>query len=103
MLHADPAPPRITAVARAVALSPRQLERVFHREVGLPPKLYARLLRFRRMLGVLNRADPRWADLAAHAGYSDQPHLVREFREFAGLSPGAWLGGQTPFATALLG
>jgi AraC-like DNA-binding protein len=86
-LHAAEETPRIGEVARALGISARQLERVFRREVGLAPKHYARLVRFRRMLGALDRADPQWADLAARAGYSDQPHLVREFREFAGLAP----------------
>lgn len=103
LLHGAETPPRIAQVARAAGLSTRQLERVFRREVGLTPKHYARLLRFRRMLGALDRTDPRWADLALQAGYSDQPHLVREFREFAGLTPRAYLAEQTPFAAALLG
>lgn len=103
LLHAGEVPPRIEAVARTLGLSPRQLERTFRREVGLTPKHYSRLVRFRRMLAALDRADPQWADLAAQAGYSDQPHLVREFREFAGLAPRACLAEQTPFAAALLG
>jgi AraC-like DNA-binding protein len=102
LLAASETPPRIAAVAGAVGLSERQLERRFRREVGLTPRHFARLARFRRMLGALDRADPRWADLAARAGYSDQPHLVREFREFSGLAPRACLAGQTAFAAALL-
>ncbi len=103
LLHAAEATPRIEHVARALGLLTRHLERTFRREVGLTPKHYSRLLRFRRMLGALDRADPGWADLAARTGYSDQPHLVREFREFAGLAPRACLAEQTPFAAALLG
>ena len=102
IIQAAETTPRIEAVARAVGLSTRQLERTFRREVGLTPKHYVRLARFRRMLAALNRADPRWADLAAQAGYSDQPHLVREFRAFAGLAPRACLAEQTAFAAALL-
>lgn len=103
LLHAAETQPRIAVVARTLGLSARQLERTFRREVGLAPKHYSRLVRFRRMLGALDRADPRWADLAAQAGYSDQSHLVREFREFAGLAPRACFAEQTPFATALAG
>jgi len=96
-------PPRIATVARDVGVSPRQLERTFLREVGVGPKHFARLLRFRRMLGMMEGGDPNWADLAARSGYSDQPHLVREFREFTGLTPGAYLAHRTPFASALIG
>lgn len=103
LLHAAEPPATIGGIARALALSPRQLERIFRREVGLPPKHYARLLRFRRVLGSLEAGDPHWADVAAAAGYSDQAHLVREFRAFAGITPAAYFAGRTPFATALLG
>jgi methylphosphotriester-DNA--protein-cysteine methyltransferase len=103
LLHASTEPPRIAAVAQQLGLSTRHLERTFRREVGLTPKHYARLVRFRRMLAALDRADPRWADLAADSGYSDQPHLVREFRELTGLAPRACLANQTNFAAALLG
>lgn len=102
LLRADESPGRVEAVATAVGLSTRQLERTFRREIGLTPKHYARLLRFRRIFDGLNRNDPQWADLAARLGYSDQPHLVREFREFAGLAPRAYFAGQTAFAAALL-
>ena len=102
LLHTAEASPRIASVACTLGISARQLERAFRRAVGLAPKHYSRLVRFRRMLGALDRADPQWADLAARAGYSDQPHLVREFREFAGLAPRACLAEQTPFAAALL-
>lgn len=103
LLHASGTTPRIGQVARALEISTRHLERTFRREVGLTPKQYSRLLRFRRMLDALDHSNPGWADLAARAGYSDQPHLVREFREFAGLAPRACLAEQTPFAAALLG
>jgi AraC-like DNA-binding protein len=103
LLHASAELPRIAAVAQDLGLSTRQLERTFRREVGLTPKHYARLVRFRRMLTALDRAEPRWADLAAACGYSDQPHLVREFRELTGLAPRACLAAQTDFAAALVG
>jgi AraC-like DNA-binding protein len=103
LLYAGVTSPRIAAVARTLGISERQLERTFQRDVGLTPKHYARLLRFRRMLGALDRGAPGWADLAAQAGYSDQSHLVREFRAFTGLAPRACLADQTPFAVALLG
>jgi AraC-like DNA-binding protein len=35
--------------------------------------------------------EPEWADLALKHGYYDQAHLIRDFSEFAGLSPGAYL------------
>ena len=79
---------RVAELAGAVAWSPRQLEREFRRRVGLSPKSLARILRFQNVLRYRGRRPEwPWADLAAHAGYSDQAHLVREYREFAGRTP----------------
>lgn len=68
--------------------SHRQFIALFRRSVGLTPKLYCRLRRFQEGLKRF-AADPSasLADLALDAGYSDQPHFTREFREFAGLTP----------------
>jgi AraC-like DNA-binding protein len=52
---------------------------------------YARYHRVKRFTAVLRRLtdnnDSSLADLAASVGYSEQPHLTREFREFAGITP----------------
>lgn len=63
----------------------------FRDATGLPPKRYARVLRFRRLLQAF-AANPaqRWVDLALDAGYSDQSHCSREFHEFAGTTPQAY-------------
>ena len=60
----------------------------FRREVGLPPKTLARILRFHRARGLI--VAPGGADFAEVAdlcGYYDQAHLIRDFREFAGCTP----------------
>jgi AraC-like DNA-binding protein len=38
-----------------------------------------------------------WAGVALAGGYCDQAHLIHEFRNFSGLSPGAWLAAERPF------
>ena len=43
-----------------------------------------RLARFRRLIA---RIDDGWAQRALDAGYFDQPHLIHEFRAFAGMTP----------------
>ena len=78
------------AVARS-GYSHRQFIRLFSQAVGLPPKLYGRVQRFQKALGLMQTETggeaPALAMVAMDAGYSDQPHFNREFREFAGLTP----------------
>jgi AraC-like DNA-binding protein len=61
---------------------------MFRRELGLPPKTLARLVRFERAHRLTSRAATEgWAAVAADAGYYDQAHLIRDFRAFSGSTP----------------
>lgn len=82
----------IAALVQDTGLSARRFIELFRREVGLTPKLFARMRRFQAVLGRLeNPAGAAWTDVALAHGYFDQPHLVRDFRTFAGLPPTAYL------------
>jgi AraC-like DNA-binding protein len=59
----------------------------FREQIGVRPKLYARLVRFRRTLDRLRAGGMPLAELALDAGYYDQAHMNAEFRELAGISP----------------
>jgi AraC-like DNA-binding protein len=75
-------------IARQAGLSPRQFRRRCLEESGLTPKHLCRILRFRharRLAGV--RLRPNWSAVAVEAGYFDQAHLIRDFREFTGGTP----------------
>jgi AraC-like DNA-binding protein len=79
---------RVESLARTLGVSTRYLHRLFRREVGLPVKAFARVLRFQRALDRLVAARGRdLAALAADCGYYDQAHLNRDFRDLAGLPP----------------
>jgi len=69
--------------------------RRFRHELGVSPKVLARMLRFGRVLHALRR-DPRTdlLDVALDAGYYDQSHLTRDVRAFAGITPGALVRSQ---------
>lgn len=84
--------PRVAQVARAVGLGERQLERRFLARVGLSPKRYAQLARFERAQRLARRGGSL-SQVALESGYADQPHFIREFRRFAGTTPGRFLGG----------
>lgn len=77
---------RIVPLAERAGLGPRQLERRFRAAVGLTPKLFSRIVRFQHLVRIAPRADG-WASAAADCGYFDQAHLVRDVRDFAGVSP----------------
>ncbi|HEY1206373.1 MAG: helix-turn-helix transcriptional regulator [Bryobacteraceae bacterium] len=85
-------------VASQARLSPRQFRRRCADETGLSPKLLARVVRFRRAAALAKRLG--WAAVAAECGYSDQPHLIRDFREFTGSAPGGFARDRFVQATA---
>ncbi|HEX5031512.1 MAG TPA: helix-turn-helix domain-containing protein [Candidatus Eisenbacteria bacterium] len=86
---------RIDRLARDVGWTERHLERRFLREVGLLPKTFARTVRFQHLLQVLSALrEDDWAGIAWECGFSDQAHLIREFRRFTGATP-ARLGEET--------
>jgi methylphosphotriester-DNA--protein-cysteine methyltransferase len=86
----------VANVREQIGMSAERFIEMFRKEVGLPPKLFARLARFRRVLKRIDtHPDIDWADLAVSAGYFDQPHFVRDFRQFAGVTPSAFLRDRT--------
>ncbi len=84
-LLADPAR-RLDEVRAATGISERQLRRRFHAAVGYGPKTLQRVLRFRSFLDRVDRGDDL-ATAAAQGGFADQPHLNRECRDLAGMTP----------------
>ncbi len=79
---------RIDDVARSLGWSRRRIERAFARDLGIRPKVYARIVRLNAVLATLDDAErPRAVDLALEAGYFDQAHLLRDFRILAGRTP----------------
>jgi AraC-like DNA-binding protein len=71
--------------------SHRRFIALFQRGLGLTPKLYCRVLRFQEALEqVAAHTSASLVEVALDAGYSDQAHFNREFREFAGVSPGEY-------------
>jgi AraC-like DNA-binding protein len=85
---------RIDDIARDVGISRQHLARQFQQHVGVSPKTFARVMRFRRLVESLPAGDVDWADLAAGHGYYDQSHLIDEFRELAGTTPAHYLASR---------
>jgi len=86
MLQATHGGMRIEDLATHVGWSRRRLATRFADEFGVTPKQAARLMRFDRARQMV-RGGATLAGAAAGAGYADQSHLTREWREFAGMAP----------------
>ena len=91
--------PRVQELSEQVGLGSRRLGQVFLAELGVTPKVAARLIRFdlARHDVAAAGAGPGSLDLsgvAARHGYYDHAHLVRDFAGFTGLSPTAWLAAE---------
>jgi AraC-like DNA-binding protein len=76
-------------LARQANLSSRQFRRRCLEESGLTPKHLARVLRFRCACKIASASGRRldWVRIALDAGYCDQSHFIRDFREFTGRTP----------------
>ncbi|WP_336065104.1 helix-turn-helix domain-containing protein [Nitratireductor rhodophyticola] len=102
-----PAPDRQTAIAlRRIAISHgsasmaglaaeldcsrKHLVEMFHRNVGIAPKTYARMVRFHRVRQLVMSSGRAMADIALECGFSDQAHMSRDFLEFSGETPSRW-------------
>lgn len=95
--------PRVERVAATLGVTARHLRRAFTESVGIAPKDYARSVRLQRAVRLAATAAPAahdWARIASAAGYYDQSHLIAEFRDLVGLTPGAFAAQRASAALA---
>jgi AraC-like DNA-binding protein len=96
---------RIENICHSLEVSRKHLRTLFDSHVGLSPKTYARMFRFRRVVELVQsgrRLD--WTRVALSCGYYDQAHFNLEFREFSGMSPGEYAAaGSVDGLTVLVG
>jgi AraC-like DNA-binding protein len=78
----------VDGMAASAGVSRQHLSREFRERIGIPPKLYTRLVRFQSgLVYAASRARVDWARVAIDLGFSDQSHMIADFREFTGLTP----------------
>jgi AraC-like DNA-binding protein len=94
----------IDGLSSRLNISRRSLERYFSDNVGMPPKYYARVLRFNYAFG-LKRANPAldWFDIIYDCGYFDQTHFIKDFKHFTGKAPTAFYSKPHPIEAAYVG
>lgn len=85
-LHVTGGRMSIEAIARLHAAHPKTVRRRILSATGLSPKQFASIVRFHRALRLRRDAGLDAAATAFEAGYADQPHMTRSFRQMGGIS-----------------
>jgi AraC-like DNA-binding protein len=82
----------ISSVVERTGFSQRRFIEAFSNEVGVTPKLFCRIQRFQNVIqGVHKKENVQWLETALDNGFFDQAHFIRDFREFSGINPSAYL------------
>jgi AraC-like DNA-binding protein len=78
----------VSEVCSRLGLLPKTFVRRFREEMGLAPKKFSRVRRLQRILrSTVSPEKADWAELAARHGYTDQAHLIHDFRDLTGMTP----------------
>ncbi|ESP94367.1 MULTISPECIES: helix-turn-helix transcriptional regulator [Pseudoalteromonas] len=72
-------------------LSKRSIQRLFGKYIGLSPKWLIRKYRLHHVLQVLENKEANIQDVVALLEYTDQSHLIRDFKEIIGTTPGKYM------------
>lgn len=83
------APPSIDQLARRIGWSRQHLARAFRAHVGVGPKELGKVARLQRAVAGVQRGQLTLAGAAARAGYFDEAHMDRDFRQLVGVTPRA--------------
>lgn len=89
----------IVQLADTACLSPKQFSRIFVEHVGASPKEFIRIVRLQRALFMMQQ-HPQigFAQIAYSCGFSDQSHMIKEFKLFSGYTPAEYLAVCAPFS-----
>lgn len=94
----------ITDLAAETGISVRQLERRFLKQIGVSPRQFANVVRFRRVFDMVRTsAKPDWMRMAVSAGYFDQSHMIRDFNRFLGCTPTQFVSQLKGIPAVLIG
>ena len=82
---------KVDGLASTFGISKRQLQRLFHRYIGVSPKWVIQRYRLHEALDQVERDDQiDWSALASDLGYFDQAHFIRDFKALIGKTPGEY-------------
>ena len=78
-------------LSSAIGYSHKHTIKLFKEKCGLPPKMIQRIFRFNNVLMHAQTSSLNWTSLCHEAGYSDQSHFIKDFKQFTGLTPKMFL------------
>lgn len=78
---------KISEIARRNALSERNMERIFSERIGVGPKTLSNLIRYQLVWQEVARGGADLLDMVEKYGYTDQAHLLNDFRFRHGMTP----------------
>lgn len=81
---------RLGDIAGAASLSAFHFSRTFRKSTGMAPYRYLMLIRVERVKELLRESEQSLAAIADEAGFSDQSHMTKIFKRFAGTTPKAF-------------
>lgn len=94
----------LDSFANQACLSPRQFERRFVQQVGVTPRFYQRMGRFRKAFELkLLKKNLSWGDIALLTGYADYQHLAKDCKQFSGNTPNQLIQEQNQSPSEVLG
>jgi AraC-like DNA-binding protein len=103
-LHESGGTVPVGAIAAEIGCSNRHLIARFREQVGVTPKLLARILRFERVVALVDAGtEMGWAEIAQACGYYDQAHMIRDFNQFAGSPPSEFARRRLPDGGGVIG
>ena len=81
----------------------RQLERNFKKQIGLSPKQLSKVIRLQATLQLLlSETTETLTNIAYESDYYDQPHFIKDFKEFTGVTPKEFLSSDRMTLSSLL-
>jgi AraC-like DNA-binding protein len=84
----------LDAISKVAGLSRCHFVRAFRQSVGTTPHNFLMYRRFRKAVDFITSTDLSLAEIALAAGFSDQSHFSRRFRQYLGVSPSAFRRSQ---------
>ena len=81
----------IGTLAEETGYSECYIRRIFGKIHGISPKVFEKFVRFQNTLNLMEKEKIGLEELAAECGYYDQSHMIKDFKNFSGVTPEAYM------------